>query len=246
MKLSKLLFAAAIAVALPAVATASLINEFQPNPDGADPSPQPFELIGTPNTSFDGWVISVESDNSSSLGVVDYATAVSGAFDANGLLTVDVPDFENPSFTLFLTSAFTGTVGTTDIDTNDDGTSDDVSTFGTIFDAIGIADDDGSGTTLYAAQNGGVDFPFTGTEPELMFRDGVTQQWWAINDNITPSADAIGEDGGSFPVSSFSFSPVPNTFGGVNPTAIPEPSSMLMVLMAASAVGAVGMRRRLG
>ena len=87
-------------------------------------------MSGTPGESFDGYLVSIESDSGSSQGIVDRATAISGTFDPNGLLTVEVPDLENPSFTVALLSDFTGTVGTTDIDIDDDGIADDLSAFG--------------------------------------------------------------------------------------------------------------------
>ena len=42
-----------------------VINEFEPNPVGTDPTNVSFELKGTPNDSFSGWILSVESDSSS-------------------------------------------------------------------------------------------------------------------------------------------------------------------------------------
>lgn len=86
----------------------ALISEFQPNPAGTDPSDQTFELSGTPDAAFSGWILSIESDQGYASGTVDRATAVSGTFDANGLLTVSVPDLENPSFTVVLLDDFTG------------------------------------------------------------------------------------------------------------------------------------------
>lgn len=64
---------------------ATLISEFQSNPPGNDPSSQTFKLSGTPGESFDGTIISIESDDTDSLGTVDRTTSVSGTFDANGL-----------------------------------------------------------------------------------------------------------------------------------------------------------------
>ncbi|NJL48096.1 MAG: hypothetical protein HC929_12195 [Leptolyngbyaceae cyanobacterium SM2_5_2] len=69
-----------------------LISEFQPNPAGNDPATSTFELSGTPGETFNGWIVSLESDGAS--GIVDQASAVSGTFDTSGLLVVDVPDLE--------------------------------------------------------------------------------------------------------------------------------------------------------
>ncbi len=158
--------------------SAPLISEFQPNPAGTDPSLVTIELSGNPGEAFSGWFISIESDLGNP-GVVDRASEVSGTFDANGLLTVSVPDLENPSFTVALLSDFTGDTST-DIDTNDDGVADDVSTFGDVFDAIGVPD--ATGEPLYGTDLGGIDFAFTGDEPRLIFRDASVGDLYAIND----------------------------------------------------------------
>ncbi|MCB0459841.1 MAG: T9SS type A sorting domain-containing protein [Flavobacteriaceae bacterium] len=193
-----------------------LINEFEPNPVGTDPANVSFEIKGTPNTSFSGYIIGIESDQGSGSGLIDYAESVSGTFDANGLLVVSIPDLENPSFTIALTSNFTGTVGTTDIDTNDDGTIEDISTLATIYDAIGSPDVTGDEVTLYGVELGGSDFIYTGDEPGLIFRDGSTNNWYAVNDPAGTDVYDISAN----PISASSFDTDPttgNTFGAVNP-----------------------------
>eukprot|EP00968_Pinguiococcus_pyrenoidosus_P024843 scaffold5111_cov277-Pinguiococcus_pyrenoidosus.AAC.1 len=71
-------------------------------------------------------------------------------------------DFENPSHTYVLMDAFTGDVSNLpDIDTNDDGTLDDTSMFGTVFDAINVPDNNGDAAGInYGAQLGGVNLAF--------------------------------------------------------------------------------------
>ena len=152
-------------------ASAQVFSEFQPNPPGSDPSTQTFELSGTPGAPFSGWIVSVESDGND--GDVQDWSEVSGIFDENGLLVVDVPDLENPSFTVILTSSFTGSTST-DIDADDDGIADDLSAFGTIYDAIGVPDAAADETSLYGNDVGGTDFVNTGEEPQLIFRSGST------------------------------------------------------------------------
>lgn len=190
------------------------INEFEPNPPGADPADQNFELSGTPSAPFDLWILSIESD-AGSPGTVDRASNVTGSFDTNGLAVVSVPDLENPSFTVVLTDSFTGTAGTTDIDTDDDGIVDDTSTFGTILDAIGVPDT--TGEPVYGAQLGGADFAYTGDEPLSVFRDGDTGDWYAVND--PPGTDVFDITASAVPGTSFNIDPTttPSTFGSVNP-----------------------------
>lgn len=190
------------------------INEFEPNPVGTDPANVSFELKGTPNVSFSGWILSVESDGAN--GIVDRAASVSGTFDSQGLLVVSIPDLENPSYTVILTSDFTGTVGTTDIDANDDGTVDDTSSLGTIYDALGIPDRVEDEASLYGADLGGEDFAYTGDEPGLVFRDGNTGDWYAVNDPAGEDVYDIAAN--AIAASSFDTDPTTgSTFGSANP-----------------------------
>ena len=189
-----------------------LINEFQPNPAGSDPADMDVELIGTPGVGFEGWLVSVEGDSGTYRGIVDRATAVSGVFDTDGILTVSIPDLENPTFTFILTSDFNGTIGTTDIDTDNDATADDMSAFGTIYDAVGIPDT--TTDALYGTELGGVDMPYIGTEPELFFRDGYNQEPY-VYDDFTPALYDLNNT--ELNISTFNEGPT-TTFDAVNPT----------------------------
>jgi len=225
---------------------ADLINEIQPNPPGTDPSTQVLELLGTPGAAFFGWLISIESDSGSSLGKVDRAEQISGTFDANGLLTAIIDDLENPSFTLALMDAFTGTVGS-DIDADNDGVADDLSTFGTVLDAIGVPDSVSDESTLYGVQLGGMDFVYIGAEPELIFRDGTTLAWYAVDGAGGPTAGLFDLSGTFFPVSAFASDPTISTFGAVNPTTTPTgqaPAPPVFPLVVAGLIAAVALRHR--
>lgn len=206
----------------PTTAVSPLISEFQPNPTGTDPDPATVELSGQAGEAFSGWIISIESDSSSSTGLVDRAAQVSGTFDANGLLTVSIPDLENPSFTIVLLDDFTGTIGVTDIDTDDDGVADDLSSFGTVFDAIGTPDTAGDEAFLYGAQLGGTDFAFTGDEPRLIFREGSFGDLYAIND--PDNGQVYDEFGLDVTPQAFDADPTQGTdsFGALNPNLIPD------------------------
>ncbi len=224
------------AICLSATAHAVLINEIQPNPTGADPTSVQLELLGTAFSSFDGYLLSVETDSAG--GTIDRASTISGVFDPNGLLTVNIPDLENPSFTLILVDTFTGTVGM-DIDVDNDGIIDDFSSFGTVFDAIGVPDSTADAAFGYGAQLGGLDFSYTGDEPQLIFRDSVTLDWFAINDPAGTQAFDLMGTGIDF--SNFDMDPSMTTFGAINPTVVPVPAAIWLF---ASALGAISLRRK--
>ena len=191
---------------------ADSISEFAPNPPGADPATQEVELLGTPNTQFSLWILSIESDLGGSQGTVDRGEIVSGTYDADGLAVVTIADLENPSFTLILAEDFTGTVGTTDIDTDDDGTIDDASAIVGVMDAIGVLEDEGD--PEYGAQLGGVDFTPNDSEPTLVFRDSTSGVLYAV----FPFLDLVIDVSGEAVTGTFSSDPAVSTFGFINPS----------------------------
>jgi len=185
-----------------------LINEFQPNPPGEDPSIVEFELSGPASTAFTGWILSFESDAGTSVGLVDRAAMVTGVFDANGLLAVSVPDLENPSFTVVLTSEFTGSVGSSTVT--------DTALFGTVYDAIGVPDAASDEANLFGVQLGGSDFSYTGAEPELIFRDASTGGLYAVDSLTGTQVQDINAD--LVDVDRFDATPFAVTLGAVNPS----------------------------
>ncbi len=178
-----------LTLAAATVANAQLINEFQPNPVGTDPNPGSLELLGTPSTAFSGVLIARETDNSN--GDLNSVEAVSGMFDANGLLSISIADLENPSFDLILVDAFTGAAGVDTINSMADlmalGTT-------TVYDAIGIIDTPGDGANSIAATLGGTLITYTGDEPQVVFRDSsIPTILIAINDPA--NTDAFDQNG---------------------------------------------------
>ncbi len=87
--------AAAIVLGASAASAATLISEFAPNPPSFDPSTTTVELSGTSGSAFDGVLVWIDTD-AGRFGEVNDIAAVSGTFDANGLLSTTVDDFENP------------------------------------------------------------------------------------------------------------------------------------------------------
>ena len=199
----------------PFASATPVINEIQPNPPGGDPATQSVELLGNPGDAFNLWLLSIENDGFN--GTVDRATNVTGTFDANGLATVTVPDLENPSFTLILTDTFTGTAGTTDIDPADDGVLD-LSTLGTVLDALGVSDATADDPSMYGAVLGGTDILHASAEPELVFRDGVSGDWYAVR----PGGLVHDAAGTALNAADFNTDPTAGvTFGAANPTTEP-------------------------
>ena len=189
------------------------INEFEPNAAGSEPANISLELKGTPGASFTGYFLSIESDGNN--GLVDRSSDVSGTFDSNGLLNVSIPDLENPSFTVVLCSENVA-VGT-DLDTNNDGNPDNSVVLGTVYDAIGVPDNEADALTLYGADLSGVDFPFLGNEPEIVFRDGTTDALYAKNTLAGSEIyDILGSDISA--LGSFDIPTTSTTFGTVNPS----------------------------
>ncbi|MFN3165530.1 MAG: PEP-CTERM sorting domain-containing protein [Phycisphaeraceae bacterium] len=225
----KLAGLAGLALAAAPAVSAQLINEFQPNPPGTDPETVQLELLGTPSAAFAGFLISIDSDAGTVAGAINEVIQVGGTFDANGLLTVSIDDLENPSFTLVLTDNYTGTATTTDLDADDDGVLDDptLALFGTIFDAIGIPDNEGDQALLYGTQFGGADFAYTGDEPQLIFRDSTSQGWYALNDSgaIPDDEELFDINALNVPITTFAASPDPllPTFGAINPALASTP-----------------------
>lgn len=236
--MNRFALAALASVAFAPAALAVSINEIQPNPNGADPNVQQLELLGVAGTAFTGVLLSIESDPGGSLGSVDRLSTISGTFDANGLLVVDINDLENPSNTLILLDSFGGALGD-DIDADDDGIADAFGSFGNVLDAVGIADNVGDEANLYAEQFGGVDLAFSGDEPQLIFRDAISLMWYAINDPA--GTEAFDMFGNSVAFGAFDFDPSNPTFGDINPTLVPVPAA---VWLFASALATLGFRRK--
>ena len=227
-----------VSVLSAASSAAPLFNEFEPNPAGIDPATQTIEILGTPGDAFSGWVISIESDAVSARGTVDRAEQVSGSFNSDGLLTVDIADLENPSFTLVLVDNFTGSVGSSDVDSDDDGVVDDVSSFGNVYDALDVTDTDSEDEPHYGVDLGGVNFAYIGSEPVNMFRDGTTQAWYAVDFN----GDAYDEAGNLLDAAGFDADASVLTYGAANPSlstqsAVAVPMSTPLSLL----IGALGL-----
>lgn len=205
-----------------------MISEFAPNPAGSDPTTVDFEITGDANTTFDLWVLSMDTDFSPG-NTVDRATNVTGSFDANGFANVTIPDFENPSFTVAIVDTFTGSTG----DVLD--SSGDLATLGitTVFDAITVSDNTADGAnSVIGALGTGFDLPYTGDEPGLVFRDGTTGLWRALNEPF--DGTVYLEDGSTAPDTAFDSAPtLAGTFGSANPSfTIPEPSVSILGALA--------------
>jgi hypothetical protein len=222
--MKKSLIILTLTVGLASLVSAQYISEFEPNPAGQDPDPGQVEIGGgTPSAAFDLWLLSVENDGFN--GLVDRVNNITGTFDANGMALVSIPDLENPSFTLVLTTSFTGDTST-DLDPTDDGTLD-LTTLGTILDAIGVSDSVDDDPALYGVTMGGTNILYNGEyEPLLVFRDsGDMTLYNTVTVNYGDPSEYIGvflPDGTEVDAGTFDMDPTVSTFGSTNPTAAGE------------------------
>ncbi len=202
-----------------------LINEYEPTLSGV--TEQTFEILGTPGETFAGYIVVVEGDvDSASIGVVRSAELISGTFDSNGLFTDTIPLIITPSHTVILTNSFTGTVNVTDVDPNDGESSKqstDFSTFGQIYDALGVVDEDLDVGNTYGAELGGVDIANISDLARLAFRDALTGDWYVTND----SGNIFDASANTVPSSDFNTDPTAgDTFGSVNPFITPTETTV--------------------
>ncbi|MEP0388129.1 hypothetical protein, partial [Dokdonia sp.] len=192
-----------------------LISEYQPQ---IASSLQALEIKGEPGEAFVGTFVVIEGDtDSGTTGIVKSTTSFSTNFNTNGLIVATLPNIEDPTHTVVLTSSFNGTVDVTDIDTDDDGVADDLSSFGVIFDAVGVSDGGACCPegVRYGTDFGGINLPNIGSVPGAIFREGSDGDFYQISfstgdlyDNTATIVDA----------SSFNTTPtLAGTFGSINP-----------------------------
>ncbi len=198
-----------------------LISEYQPITLDAS-APQTIEFKGPANESFSGVFVIIDGDNSrNGRGVVTDVINISGDFNADGILTVSAPNLTDPTHTAVLANSFSGTVDVTDIDTDNDGVAEDLSSFGAIiYDAVGVSDG-GACCPLdvtYGTDFGGVNLPNVGNNPSAIFREGSVGDFYQIS---TSSGVIFDNNGTAVDASIFDDAPTQNgTFGQINPSRI--------------------------
>ena len=197
-----------------ALSFTAIINEFQPSP-----LTQQIELLGYPFAEFSGCIISIDCD--ASVLMIDRAITVDDvSFDENGLLVVQTQDLEDPSYILVLLDSAcppTGIDPTTSISPNN------------VLDAVGIPDTSLDVNRCMPSNiNGDLSiypgFQDTGSEPQLVFRDGVTRAWYAINDptgNVVNKLDATDLDASEFVFGD----PLMTSYSQINPSIETPPPS---------------------
>lgn len=213
-----------------------VISEFEPNPAGQDPGDLQFEIGGgTPGDPFDYYVVSIENDGFN--GTIDRSSRITGNFDANGLGVATIPDLENPSFTVVLVDIGGGDA--TDFSTGDDldALNDGTLTLPgswTVMDALGVSDSGSDDASLYGETLGGVNALYNGQfEPLLVFREGSTGDWYqTVTIDFGDPTQRVGafaaNPSGEITPGEFVGGSLDPTFGSVNPTLIPEPSTALL------------------
>ncbi len=248
MRISNWMMAACLSLFFVGNVNADLISEFQPNPEGTDPATTQIELWGTAGASLSLTFLTVEAEGAAA-GTIDASISVSGSYDSNGLFVFSMNDFENPAFTAFLVSGFTGATGN-DLDTNNDGVLD-LTPWTAIEDSLNVPDGGsiGSGDFFYGSTSltAGVT-PFD-DEPISVFRAGSNGAWYAVHENPDGSLTygILDASGNTVDASLFDLDPTVNTstFGSINPNfAIPEPSAFALLLVA-GVCGFATRRRRI-
>ncbi len=239
-----LLSCLAIAV-LGSSASAAVINEMRTDQSGGDNS-EYFELFGSPGESLDGLTYLVIGDGSGGSGTIEAVVDLTGmSIPASGYFLAAESTFENGAGMVFegvtpdlvtninfensdntthlLVSGFTG-ANADDLDTNDDGVLDSMP-WSSIVDGVALIEE--------ANPPSGTEYEYgTSLGLEVLGPDG----------SFVPGQAYRKPDGGPFVIGAFTLGET-DTPGATN---IPEPSSLLVALMAASGMGAVAMRRRLG
>ena len=113
-----------------------------------------------------------------------------------------------------------------------------------VLDAVGISDSTRDDTVLYGGSLGGTDILYNGEfEPLLVFREGSTGDWFQtvtidFNDPTQRVGAFAATPAGEISAAAFGGSLDP-TFGSLNPTLIPEPSTALL-----GGLAALGLLRR--
>lgn len=222
---------AATLLAFASQANAALINEIRIDQPSADDD-EYFELFGTPGESLDSLTYIVLGDGAGGSGVIESVTSLAGLslnssgyfLAAEGTFTLAVADlttslnFENSdNVTHMLVADFTGADGD-DLDTDDDGVFD-VTPWSSIADSVSLVEAD-PGELPYSSTVVGPDGTFV---PGHVYRS---------------------PDGGDWVIGSFSTGEVTETPGTTN--YVPEPGSVVLVLLGLIAAAVVRMRRTLG
>ena len=160
-----------------------------------------------------------------------------------------VPDIENGSETFVLVRGFTGATGD-DLDTDNDGTLDNPGSlpWSATLDAVGTLDGTAA-DVVYATQiiPGGVDFTNVSFQTDSLVRLKNTGGWIGVDIDEAVSGfpgpypfddtQAVFPDGTPFtPSTDLDFNI--RTPGSMNPSLIPEPSSVAILLAAALIAGA--------
>lgn len=213
-----------------------IINEFSPNQPGVDSAQQIIEFKRlAPYVSQPISLVAIETDSNSNLGVVDQVVNFDELTWQNELAELTLSDLENPSFMLLLLLGNPFAVGD-DLDADNNGWFDAFDWVASVLDGVHVSDSrTDSQSNHYAEQTSTTSFGFTGAEPELLFRDQLSLDWYAVNRlNDTGFYTA---DGQLATFDLINHNPTYASFGSQNPyreiQSVPEPpgQSLLFTLL---------------
>lgn len=177
------------------------------------------EIRGEPAEPFEGALTVIGTIGASSHGgIISDIQDVKGTFDDAGLMVVQVENIKVNirSFTIVLSSLNPGLPGQ-QLDQNKNGVLDNISVFGTVFDAVGVPGAPMSNEMLYGVNLDGLDLMFvTNGFPDFVFRDSCTRVMYQVNTDRDMIFDSNG-----IPVNVQNFNvpePLSPTLGSTNPT----------------------------
>ena len=250
------------------------ISEILIEPSQGTVGQQYFELQGMSHQSLADLSFVVLTGEGGGSGIVDQVLDLSPhSLGANGLLlwrdSADVLNpapaaettvisgglpapafFSNVSQTFAIVEGFTATPGD-DLDFDDDGILDDTP-WTSVQDAIGLLRNDGipGAEFAFGTQLGFADFGAAGFNPDAIFRDGQTGEWYAADVDNTVAGGPYQLDAAEFVDINLNlqnpagFSAGQLSPGTTNAAAVPEPSVFSVLRAAGAAFVAVRVRRR--
>jgi len=198
------------------------INEFEPEPVDL-PEKVSIELrrLRATTTEAKGVLLIIDGGPGKNAGHVDRIEPIDLKFEKHEVI-LEIEKIKPPPFTMVLLESFTGDEKT-DTDEDNDGDPEKTGTFGRVYDALGVKDTCSQGF-VYGKALGlrpkfANDFDKTPTSPELVFRDRISEKWFAVDGDPENKETLHDTANKKFPKGKFDGdNPQEPTFSYENPT----------------------------